>query len=50
MILGDVRNAAEVRNVGIVVRQHGARERFDLSHADALPSERMPCDGGSFDA
>jgi len=38
--LGEV---AVDRNVRVMVRQHGARERLDLRERKWLPAERMPC-------
>jgi hypothetical protein len=47
-LAGDPEHAAEIRNVRIVVLQHGARERRDLCHADARPTERLPGDRCGF--
>jgi hypothetical protein len=41
---------AEVRHVGVVVREHRRRERFDLAERHRLPAEWVPCDGCGFDA
>jgi hypothetical protein len=45
-----VLQVAEIGGVRIAVRQHGARERINLGHADAAPTERMPRDARSLDA
>ena len=38
------------RHAGIVVFEHGARERLDLGEGGGRPAERMPCKGCGFDA
>jgi hypothetical protein len=38
------------RNIGVMVRQHSARECLDLGEEGGLPSERMPGGGCGFDA
>jgi hypothetical protein len=43
-------HVAEVRHVGVVVREHRRRERFDFAERHRLPAERVPCNGRGFDA
>lgn len=49
-LVGDVGDAAKVRHVGVVVRQHGARERLNFSEPDRLPSKWVPCHCRRLDA
>jgi hypothetical protein len=49
-LVGDVGDAAKVRHVGVVVRQHGARERLDFCEPDRLPPKGMPCHRRRLDA
>jgi len=46
----ELRDVAQVGHVGIVMRENRAGELLDLGHADAFPSEGMPCDRGRLDA
>ena len=38
------------QRVGWLVREDGARERFDLGKPCGLPAERVPCDRRGLDA
>lgn len=44
------RHVADVRHVGIVVRQHGGREGFDFRETYRFPPKRMKCHRCRFDA
>ena len=50
LLIGDLGHVAQVRNVRVMVREHGRRERIDLRERDRMPPERMPCDRTGFDA
>jgi hypothetical protein len=44
-VFDELREVPVQRDVGVVMLEDGARERFDLREADGLPSKRLPCDG-----
>jgi len=46
----DLRHVAEVRHIGIVMREHAARERRHLGERGRFPAEGMPRDASGFDA
>jgi hypothetical protein len=45
-----LRHVAPVRNIGVVMREHGAGERFDFRERDSFPAEWIPRDRCRFDA
>jgi hypothetical protein len=44
------RHVSEVRNVGVVVRQDGARKRLNLREPHGEPAKRLPRRGRGLDA
>lgn len=47
---GDRGHVAEVRHVGVVVREHRAGEGLNLGEPCGLPAQRMPCNGCGLNA
>jgi hypothetical protein len=47
MLCSDLREVAQVRNVGVVVCEDTLGERLDLGDESALPAKRLPGDGRS---
>jgi hypothetical protein len=43
-------HVAEIRNVWVMVGQHGRRERLNLAEREGSPSEAVPCGRRRFDA
>jgi hypothetical protein len=48
--IGEPREIAVVRHVGVSVLQHRRREGFDLAERSRIPAERVPGDGRGLDA
>jgi hypothetical protein len=44
-VFDELQEVAVKGHVWEAMREHGARERFDLREADGLPAKRLPCDG-----
>lgn len=50
LLLGNLGYVSQIGDVGVVMRQHCARERLDFSHRHAFPAKRVPGGGSGLNA